>query len=294
MKKFILTTSSTADVSRDYLAEHELPFVSYSYMFKDDEKICPDDCWESISAKDYYEKLRNVQSTTSLVPETTYDEFFREQLKQGMDVLHLEMSSGISGSCFNAKRAAEAINEEGGANRVYVVDTLCISSGLGLLVDYAVNMRDAGKELQEVLEWVEENKLFFHHWFTVDDLDFLYRGGRLSKATAVVGSMLKIKPLLNVNNEGRLINLFKIRGRKKVIATLVEKMKEDIANPDGQSVFICQGDCMEDAEYLKKLVLEAFPTVKEVKIFYTGPVIVAHSGPGTLALFYKGRGRYEQ
>jgi len=294
LKKFIVTTSSTADVSRNYLAEHEIPFISYSYMFMDDEKVCPDDCWGSISAKDYYEKLRRVQSTTSLVPEATYDEFFRELLKQGKDILHLEMSSGISGSCYNAQKAAEVINGEGHENRIYVIDTLCISSGLGLLVDYVIKMRDGGADIQDIIKWVEENKLLIHHWFTVDDLDFLYRGGRLSKASAVMGSMLKIKPLLNVNNKGKLINLFKIRGRKKVIATIVEKMKEDIVDPDGQTMFICHGDCAEDAEYLKKLILEAFPKVKEIRYFYTGPVIVAHSGPGTLAIFYKGSGRYEQ
>lgn len=294
MANFILSASSTADLSREYLAQHDLPIVGFTYMFQDDGISRIDDCWTSVSAEDFYARLREVQCSTSLVNQGTYDEYFRDLLKHGKDVLHIELSSGISGSCFSAKTAADEINAEGGANKVYVVDSLCASSGFGLLVDYLIKMRDNGATVEEARDWAEEHKLNIMLWFTVDDLNFLYRGGRLSKGTAVVGSLLKIKPLLNVNKSGKLINLFKIRGRKNVIAQIVEKMKQDIVQPDGQTVFICHGDCIDDAQYLKKLVMEAYPTITDVQIFYTGPVIAAHSGPGTLALFYMGSERYEQ
>ena len=294
MANFVLTASSTADLSREYLELHDLPIVNFTYMFQDDGLICIDDCWGSVTADDFYAKLREVQCSTSLVSQGTYDEFFREMLKQGKDVLHIELSSGISGSYFSAKTAADEINAEGGANKVYVVDSLCASSGTGLLVDYLIKMRDSGASCEETRVWAEEHKLNLMHWFTVDDLNFLYRGGRLGKGAAVAGSILKIKPLLNVNRKGKLINLFKVRGRKNVVAQIVEKMKQDVVNPDGQTVFICHGDCIDDANYLKKLVMEAYPTITDVQIFYTGPVISAHSGPGTLALFYMGSERYEQ
>ena len=172
-----------------------------------------------------------------------------------------------------------------------MVDSLCASLGLGLLVDYAVRMKEEGKSIDEAAGWVEENKLHIIHWFTVDDLNFLKRGGRVSGVSAFLGTMLKIKPIMDVDDQGRLIPHFKVRGRRKAITGMFEKMKEDILHPEGQRVFISHGDCLKDAEFLAGLIKDEF-AIDSVLINYVGPVIGSHSGPGTLALFYYGKQRF--
>lgn len=229
-------------------------------------------------------------SRTSLINADAFEKAFREILESGRDILHIEFSSALSGSLQNARTVAEKLNPLY-ENKIIVVDSLCASLGLGLLVDYAVRMKEEGKSIDEAAGWVEENKLHIIHWFTVDDLNFLKRGGRVSGVSAFLGTMLKIKPIMDVDDQGRLIPHFKVRGRRKAITGMFEKMKEDILHPEGQRVFISHGDCLKDAEFLAGLIKDEF-AIDSVLINYVGPVIGSHSGPGTLALFYYGKQRF--
>lgn len=291
MSKFILSTSSTADLTESYAQEHDIECLPYSFLLDGTEYM--DDFGRSLSYKDFYAKVRGGSTpTTSMVNAAAYEKYFRSELDNGNDILHLEFSSALSGSYQNALTVAERLNAEYKDNKVIVIDTLCASRGLGLLVDYTRKLRDSDKTVDEAADWVEKNKRNLIHWFTVDDLNHLRKGGRLSRGAAFFGTMLKIKPVLDVDDKGRLIPHFKVRGRKKSITAMVEHMKTDIKDPDGQTVFICHGDCIEDAEHLADLVREAFPSITDIQIHYTGPVIGTHSGPGTLALFYMGKHRY--
>ena len=203
----------------------------------------------------------------------------------------MAFSSGLSTTYQSAVIAAEELMQEFPERKVLVCDTLSASLGEGLLVWYACKKRDEGLSLEELYAWVEEAKPHLCHWFTVDDLMYLKRGGRISAATAVLGTMLSVKPVLHTDDEGHLINMGKARGRKASIQALVKKMEELGEGYDNSTVFICHGDCIEDARYLEKLVREKFPNVKDVYINYTGAVIGSHSGPGTLALFFMGKHR---
>lgn len=293
MSEYVISTSTTADLTEEYIAAHKLNIIPLSYIIDDVEYPTADGKQHSI--EEVYKMLRSgVVIKTSMINGAKYDEEFRKILDSGKDLIHIELSSGISGSYANAKVVAEKLREEYPERKIYCVDSLCASRGFGLLVSYMVKMQEEGKTIEEVYDFAEKTKLNVIHWFTVDDLDFLKRGGRVSSVSAFVGGMLKIKPILNVDNKGKLIPLFKVRGRKKSITGMIDEMKKDILNPDGQMVYICHGDCIEDAEFAKKLILETFPTVADVQIGYTGSVIGSHSGPGTLAIFYLGKERYEK
>ena len=241
--------------------------------------------------QDMYAGLRKGAATqTSAVNPEGWKSIIAPVLEKGQDALVLAFSSGLSTTYQSAHIAAEELMEVYPGRKVLVVDTLCASLGQGLFVYHACKQRDAGLSLEELYGWCEENKLHLCHWFTVDDLMYLKRGGRVSAATALVGTMLQIKPVLHVDNEGHLINVSKVRGRKASIEALAKKMGETFFPSKNDTVFICHGDCMEDAQYLAKLVKDAYG-VKEVMIYYTGAVIGSHSGPGTLALFYLGEHR---
>lgn len=244
-----------------------------------------------IDPKDFYAKLRaGSPATTAAVNVGEWAEFMEPTLKAGKDILVLGFSSGLSSTCNNAAIAAEDLRASYPDRKIYVVDTLCASMGQGLLVYLAVQQKNAGKSIEEVRDWAEENKLHLCHWFTVDDLNHLKRGGRVSATTALVGTMLSIKPVLHVDDEGHLINMSKTRGRQSSLKALVDKMAETAMDPGAQVVFLSHGDCIEDAEKVAQMVKERFG-VKEVVISYVGPVIGAHSGPGTLALFFLGTHR---
>lgn len=240
------------------------------------------------SLKDLYAGLQagETASTAAANPESWADAF-RSILAQGRDVLALAFSSGLSTTYQSAVIAAEELKESYPQRRIWVVDTLCASLGQGLLVWYACKKRDEGMELDALRDWVEENKLHLCHWFTVDDLMYLKRGGRVSAATALVGTMLSIKPILHVDDEGHLINVDKARGRKASIAALAQKVGQLAQGYDNSTMFISHGNCREDAEALAA-VLKAQYGVQEVYINYVGAVIGSHSGPGTLALFFLG------
>ena len=220
------------------------------------------------------------------------EKVFREILKEGKDILHIAFSSGLSGTANAARLAAENMMEEFPGHKIIVIDSLCASLGQGLLVDYALKLQQQGKNMEETAKWLEDHIQNICHLFTVEDLKYLQRGGRISKTTALVGTMIGIKPVLHVDPEGKLVSISKVRGRKQSIQALVNKMEENIGKyrDEKQPIFISHGDCIEDANYLAELVKERFG-YDEFLINDVGPTIGAHSGPGTLALFFMGETR---
>lgn len=242
-------------------------------------------------AQAFYDKLRQGSvSTTSQVNVDAYYEAFKELTQQGEDVLCLTLSGGISGSVRSAYTALNMLTEENPDARIKVVDTLCASLGQGLMVDYVINQRAQGMDMDACAQWAEDNRQKIIHWFTVDDLNFLFRGGRVSRTSAMMGSMLRIKPVMHVNEEGKLVLKEKVQGRKKALKTLADKAQAFAKPPTGQKVFISHGDCQEEAEYLKGLVVDSMEGA-EVFISPVGRLIGSHSGPGTMAIFFMGESR---
>ena len=243
------------------------------------------------SLKDMYAGLRAGEvATTSAANPEQWQELMEPYLQKGEDLLVLAFSSGLSTTYQSACMAAEELKSSYPDRTISVVDSLCASLGEGLLAYYACRKRDEGLSLQELTQWLLDNRLHLCHWFTVDDLMYLKRGGRVSAATAIMGTMLSIKPVLHVDNEGHLINVGKARGRKASIQAMARKVAELGGGYDNATMFISHGDCLEDAEYLAGLLREQYG-VKEVYINYVGAVIGSHSGPGTLALFFMGEHR---
>ena len=246
---------------------------------------------EAMHSHSFYQLLSQGELAQTSAPNVEeFKAVWRPILQSGRDLLYLGFSSGLSGTYHNAAIAAEDLREEFPEARIITVDTLCASLGQGLLVWYAVQEKNKGGSIEAVRDWAEAHKLNLCHWFTVDDLHFLKRGGRASAATAVVGSMLQIKPVLHVDNEGHLINMGKARGRHASLTALVDHMEQTAIDPGAQTVFISHGDCLEEAERVADDVRKRFG-VKEIIINNVGPVIGAHSGPGTMALFFMGRER---
>ncbi len=287
MNKYVIITDSSSDLTPDILSDPALSLLQLDVLVEGEE--ARPNC--DVDIKEFYGKLRaKLGATTSAVNIDNFLALFESYLKDGFDVLYLGFSSGLSGTYNAGLVAAKELAEKYPERKIYALDTLAASLGQGLLVNYAVNMKNDGADIDTVRDFIEENKLHLCHWFTVDDLFFLKRGGRVSAATAVVGSMLSIKPVLHVDNKGRLISVSKARGRKAAIDALFDKMKETAIDPEGQTVFISHGDVIEDAEYLANRIRNELH-VKEVKIGYVGPVIGAHAGPGVLALFFIGSER---
>ena len=287
MNKYVIITDSSSDLTPDILSDPALSLLQLDVLVEGEE--ARPNC--DVDIKEFYGKLRaKLGATTSAVNIDNFLALFESYLKDGSDVLYLGFSSGLSGTYNAGLVAAKELAEKYPERKIYALDTLAASLGQGLLVNYAVNMKNDGADIDTVRDFIEENKLHLCHWFTVDDLFFLKRGGRVSAATAVVGSMLSIKPVLHVDNKGRLISVSKARGRKAAIDALFDKMKQTAIDPEGQTVFISHGDVIEDAEYLASRIRNELH-VKEVKIGYVGPVIGAHAGPGVLALFFIGSER---
>jgi DegV family protein with EDD domain len=290
MSDFVILTDSSADLSDEMARELEVEVLPLRFLLDDNVYAnYPDN--RDMDPHAFYEKLRAGQvATTSAVNVADYTQALEPTLQAGKDVLLLAFSSGLSTTYNSARIAAEELREKFPQRKIEVVDTLCASMGQGLLVYLAVQEKRKGKSLEEVRDWAEANKLNLCHQFTVDDLHFLKRGGRISATTAVVGSMLQIKPVLHVDNEGHLINIGKARGRQASLKALVDKMEKTAIDPASQTVFISHGDCLQDAQTVARMVRERFGT-QDIRINYVGPVIGAHSGPGTLALFYLGTER---
>lgn len=283
-QNYIVATASTADRTREYLEEHKIPFISYNYVLGDES--FEDDCLDS-TRDEVYKKMRNGQIlTTSAINTYSYREFFEGLIKQGKDVVFLDMTWKISASYKFCDEAIAELKEEYPDRRIINVDTRCVSGGLGLLVEKVIELYEAGESMQTVLDWIEENKLKVAHRFTVDDLTWLKRGGRVSNASALIGTLLSIKPVLYVDNEGALVAISKARGRKKALAEIIAGVISDIKNPDGMVIRINHADCLEDAEFVKEQILATYPSIKEISINNLGVVIGAHTGPGLLAVFY--------
>lgn len=288
MKKFIITTDTTADLPKEYTLKNNIGILPLSFRIAGKETAGDTD----FDIKEFYDQMRNGEMpTTSQVNPATAREVFESYLKDGYDVLHIAFSSALSGSYNSARLVSEELNEEYD-NKVIVIDSLSASLGEGLLVYKAVKLKEEGKTIEEVVNWLEDNKLNLCHYFTVDDLNHLYRGGRVSKATAIIGTMIGVKPILHVDNEGRLIPVSKVRGRKQSLNALVKNMKELLGSykDENDIIFISHGDSEKDAQYVADLVKKELG-IDSFLINYVGPTIGAHSGPGTIALFFMGEKR---
>lgn len=282
-----IITDTCCDFPEKMYGKLDLTLVRLSVTYKGKTVNTYSEEW----LKDMFNGLRGgATATTAAANPTEWAAAIEPVLAAGEDALVLAFSSGLSTTYQSAVIAADELTEKYPGRKVNVVDTLCASLGQGLLVWYACKKRDAGMSLEDLTAWCEEKKMNLCHWVTVDDLMYLKRGGRISAATAVMGTMLQIKPIIHMDNEGHLINVGKARGRKGAIETLAKKMGELGLPGENETVFICHGDCMEDAEYLAKLVKEQYG-VKHVLPYYVGAVIGSHSGPGTLALFFLGKNR---
>ena len=290
MSNYKIITDSSCDLTQALADALELSVVPLAVNFKGQEVHNYLDHRE-LDVGQFYQGLRDGErtSTTAANP-SGWREAAEPFVKEGMDVLILAFSSGLSTTCNAANMAAAELMEEYPERKVLVVDTLCASLGQGLLCWHTAKKRLEGASLEEARDFAENNKLNLVHWFTVDDLHFLKRGGRISGATAVVGSLLQIKPVMHVDDEGHLVAVSKARGRKAAIQMLAAKVGETAFEPQAQTMFISHGDCMDDARYLADLLKENY-NVPEVIINHVGPVIGSHSGPGTLALFFLGTKR---
>ena len=287
MSDFVILTDSSADLGADLTEKMDIMVLPLSFTVQGKTyHNYPDN--RDMAPETFYALLRQGEvATTAAVNVAQYTETLEPLLQAGKDVLILAFSSGLSATFNSSSVAATELREKYPQRKLYTVDTLCASLGQGLLVYLAAKEREKGKSIDEVRDWVVSHKLNICHQFTVDDLHFLKRGGRISATTAVLGSMLQIKPVLHVDNEGHLINISKARGRQASLKALVDKMEQTAIDPKDQIVFISHGDCIQDAQLVAQMVKDRFG-VQQVYINYVGPVIGAHSGPGTLALFYVG------
>lgn len=295
MSDYILSCCSTADMPKSFFEERNVAYVCFHFNM--DGKDYPDDLGESMPFPEFYKRIEEgAQPTTSQVNVEEFINFFEPFLKEGKDILHVSLSSGLSGSFNSASIAARDLMEKYPERTIKVVDSLGASSGFGVLMTYLADLRDEGKSLTEVYDWAEKNKLRVHHWFFSTDLTSYKRGGRISATSAMVGTLLGICPLLNMDNEGHLIPRKKIRTKKKVIEELVNMMKEHVEDgPDYKGYcYISNSACEEDAEKVRDLVEAYCPNLKgKVLINSIGTVIGSHTGPGTVALFFLGDERVD-
>lgn len=286
MDEYIITTDNNSDLPENFFQEHQIGCTYLSYSI-DGQTYSRDNF---LSTGEFYARMRaGALPTTAQVNPGDVKEMMEPYLAAGKDILHIAFSSGLSGTYNSSQIAAKELAGKYPKRKIRVVDSLCASLGQGLLVYYAMEMKGAGKSIEETAKWVEEHRKNLVHMFTVDDLNHLHRGGRVSKATAIVGGMLNIKPVLHVDDEGRLVAIGKVRGRKKSLNALVEGMRERIGSYGDKcdTIFVSHGDCLEDAQYVVKMVKKLYP-VQTVLVNDVGATIGAHSGPGTVALFFLG------
>lgn len=295
MADYVLSCCSTADLSREHFVSRNIKYICFHYFINDVEY--PDDLGESIPYSRFYKMLSDGAATrTSQVNIAEYVDYFSKFTEDGLDIVHVSLSSGLSGTINSARNAANIVMERFPGRQIYVIDSLCASSGYGLLMDSAADRRDEGMTAPELRDWIEENKLKLQHWFFSTDLSTYVRGGRISQAAAVFGGMLDICPLLNMDGEGRLTPRSKVRTKKKVIKEIVKRMEE---NADGGldysgKCYISMSDCIDDAKAVAALVEEKFPKLNgRVLINNVGTTIGSHTGPGTVALFFFGNERID-
>lgn len=293
MSDYIISCCSTADLSREHFEKRNIHYACAHYSL--DGKQYDDDLGQSFPLADFYQAMVDGADTkTSQINAAEFEEYFEGFLKDGKDILHLSLSSGISGTFNSANIAKDMLQEKYPDRKIYVIDSLAASAGFGLMIDKVADLRDEGKTIEEVCEWVEENKLSMHHWFFTSDLTFFIKGGRVSKVSGFVGGILNICPLLNVSFEGKLVPRFKIRTKKKVIEATVKQMEllaTNGTNYDGKC-YISNSACYEDARAVADLIESRFPKLNgKVEIYDIGTTIGSHTGPGTVALFFWGAKR---
>ena len=287
MRDYIISVNSTVDLPKEWLEERNVPVIPLRYTM--DGETYED--MNGLSHKAFFDKLRQgIMSVTSQVNPDEAKAALEPFIKEGKDILHLAFSSGLSGTCNSMMIAAEELREEYPDAKVIVIDTLCACLGEGLLLYKALQQKAGGKSIDETAKWVEENKLHICHNVTVDDLHHLHRGGRVSKATAVVGTMVKIKPIIHVDENGTLQVVGKERGRKKSLNKIVDMAAEQSRGWDNDMIMITHGDCLEEAEYVAELAREKMGA-REVLINNIGTVIGSHTGPGVVAIFCMGNKR---
>ena len=290
-KYFKIVTDSTADLPETYLSQNDIGCMKMCYTVE--ENTYGGNTGKELDYKEFYAMMRQGKMpTTSQINPEEFREYFTKYLGESKEILYLAFSSGLSGTCNNARIAAQELMEENPDVKITVIDSLCASMGEGLFVHKAVCLRKEGKSLDETADWLTEHVQNFVHVFTVDDLNHLYRGGRVSKATAVIGTIAAIKPILNVDEEGHLIPISKTRGRRKSLLCLVDYMEKKMGQYRDQNdiVFISHGDALEDAEFVKEQIISRFG-IQDFLISPIGPTVGAHSGPGTIALFFLGESR---
>lgn len=286
MKEFIITTDSNSDLPRAYMQEYGIEVISHYYEI--DNEVYGED--HLLSDKEFYDKMRSgsMPITMASNPEVIR-RIFLKNIEQGKDILHISFSSELSGGCSNVTVGARELMEEHTGTKIIVLDSLNVSLGQGLMIRKAVELREEGQSIEETASWLEEHKMNFCVQFTVNDLFHLHRGGRVSKATAIVGTLIHVKPILYVNEEGKLVSLSNIRGRKKALAAIVDNMMERIGSyrSENPTIGIVHGDCIEEAKLVESLVKERLPHANTI-VNTVSPSIGAHSGPGAVGVCYMG------
>lgn len=290
MNNYVLSCCSTADLTNEHFADRNIHYICFHFEL--DGKQYPDDLGKSISFTDFYQAMTDGADTkTSQINTEEFMEYFEPFLKEGKDILHLTLSSGISGVYNSACIAKNELAEKYPDRKIYVIDSLAAASGYGLLMDKLADLRDEGMDIDSLAEWTKGHLLNLHHWFFSSDLTFFVKGGRVSKTSGFVGNMLNICPLLNVSFEGKLIPRYKIRTKKKVIRAIADKMIEHAENGTEYNgkCYISHSACYEDARAVADIIEESFPKLNgKVEIYSIGTVIGSHTGPGTVALFFWG------
>lgn len=290
MKPYVLSCCSTADLSREHFAQREISFACYHFTL--DGVQYEDDLGKSIPFEQFYQAMsQGAETSTSQINAGEFINYFTPILEAGQDILHVTLSSGLSGAYNSACIARDELQESFPDRKIYIVDSLGASSGYGLLMDRLADLRDEGMPIEELYQWALDHRLELHHWFFSTDLSYYVKGGRITKAAGWFGTALKICPLLNMNDEGKLIPRYKVRGKQAVIKRIAEQMK--LCAVDGErysgKCYISQAGCREDALAVAKLVEEAFPNLNgAVEINHIGTTIGSHTGPGTVALFFWG------
>ena len=286
---YILSCCSTADLSREHFESRDIHYICFHFFL--DGKAYPDDLGESIPFDKFYAAMANGADTrTSQINTDEFIAYFTPFLEEGKDILHVSLSSGISGVSNSATLAAKELSEKYPERKILTVDSLCASLGQGLYVYLGALQQQAGKSIEEVRDYLEDIKLHLCHWFTVDDLMYLKRGGRISATTAVLGTVMQIKPVMHMDNDGHLANVTKARGRKGSLIALAEKALTTSTDLPSQTMFICHGDCYDDAKFVADYIRER-SKVQDIIINYVGPVIGSHTGPGVVSVFFLGTER---
>jgi len=295
MSEYIISCCSTADLAKEHFEKRDIHYVCFHFELAGETYL--DDLGESIPLAEFYKRMEEGANTkTSQVNAEEYEEYFEQFLKVGKDILHLALSSGISGTVNSAYIAKSNLEERYPDRKIYVIDSLAASSGFGLMMDKVADLRDSGMSIDDLAAWVEENKLKMRHWVFTTDLTYLIRGGRVSKTAGVVGSVLNICPIIDVNVEGKLISRSKIRTKRKVIQAIVDRMEETAEGglDYNGKCYISNAACYEDARAVADLIEERFPKLDgKVLINDIGTTIGSHTGPGTVAVFFWGTERVD-